>query len=124
MKNFSKPLTYKIISIIAAGVLFFNAAVYGIELSNKTHLRKELDFNNSDSNTISRYFWASLSAAYQKILKNKTNISPQQFLESLRKDPELSKFIEDEDLQVIEDVHGNAWIHHAETNTYAIYKDV
>ncbi|MFH1854394.1 MAG: hypothetical protein ABH815_03675 [Candidatus Omnitrophota bacterium] len=122
MIKFKKDYNFKFVSILIAMLFLLNSTAYGIDLSNKTHLRKHLDFNN-DRGVISRYFWVLLGAAYQEILKDKTDISPQQFLESLRSNPELSKLVQDENLQVIEDVDGNVWIYHEETNSYVIYKD-
>ncbi|MCG2718152.1 MAG: hypothetical protein L6408_04875, partial [Nanoarchaeota archaeon] len=56
MSIFRKVFNLKIISLLVAGLFILNSTTYGIDLSNKTHLRKHLDFND-DRGAISRYFW-------------------------------------------------------------------
>lgn len=61
MLKFKKVFTYRVISLIVGGIFFLNSTTHGIELSQKSYLRKQLDFNDSSLTsrvleTLSKYF--------------------------------------------------------------------
>ena len=45
--EFKKEFKFKILSLLFAGIFFVTTSAYGVDLSEKTHLRKPLSFNTS-----------------------------------------------------------------------------
>lgn len=77
MIKFNKVFNSKIISLILACVFLITNIAYGIDLSERSHLRKRLDFN--DLNAFPRYLCVLLAATYHNsILKDK--LSPERAL--------------------------------------------
>ncbi len=64
MSSFNKVLNSKIVLLIIVCVFLLISTAYGIDLSEKSHLRKPLDFNNIDE--AGRYRRALLEAANSK----------------------------------------------------------
>lgn len=57
MLIFKKVFNFKLMQVVMTGLFLFNSTAYGMDLSNKGQLRKQLDFNNNKS-APSRYFQA------------------------------------------------------------------
>ena len=82
MIKFRKDLNTKIISLLVAGVFFFNSTVYAIDLPNKTHLRVPLSGNNNQGKE--RLEQALLYASIGNVVKAENDHDVSLYGESRR----------------------------------------
>jgi len=111
---FRKPYNVKIVAILVALMFCFTSTGYGINLSNRTHLRKPLDF--SDTETSVKYICVALAALYNNlVLKN--GLSSQEAFKEIIDRAHLPN-VQNRRIGVIEDTEGNLWVYHGSENIY------
>jgi predicted unusual protein kinase regulating ubiquinone biosynthesis (AarF/ABC1/UbiB family) len=118
MLKFNKALNSKIISVIIACVFLFNNTAYGVDLSEKSLLRKHIDFN--DVTVTPRYLCVLLAATYHSsILKDKLS-SEQAFarvMEAMNKSDSGKQGI-----KVVKH-KDSIWIYSEQANIYIVAYD-
>ena len=72
MLKFKKDYNLKIISVIVAGLFLLNSTVYGIDLPNKSHLRKQLIF--SDEKERPRVLCIALAVAISGAIRERKSL--------------------------------------------------
>ncbi len=109
MIKFKKAYSIKIVSILVSVIFLFTSTTYGLELSKKSHLRKNLDFSKPDA-VSTRYLCVLLAAS---LVESSGKIS-SSLLENAKS----------RGIQIENDKEGNVWIYHEQDNIYiATYKD-
>ncbi|MBU4589560.1 MAG: hypothetical protein KKG01_01395 [Candidatus Omnitrophica bacterium] len=123
MIKFRKDYNVKIISLLLVGVFFITSTGYGIDLSETTHLRKQLDFSNKEENP--RYLCTMVAAAIHKsILLGKNGDTWKEILEpviSKYKRANLLESVQRQGIHIEKDIDSNIWnISHQQSNTEII----